>query len=190
MRGTGTLGQYLNSITRFAVKKSKSGFFVPILLIVLVLTVFLLITHLDNVKKASEGDGLKPAVVSELTSAEPMTDEEEAADSGENTDKEAVALPDDGEIPPVDKPASVVEKKEPEPDLDEKTVNSLIKKDTEELERLEGELVDMKSMLALLEERGDDAPRIEQYKQLIADTEKKIADLQNEISRYNKMLEG
>ena len=58
------------------------------------------------------------------------------------------------------------------------------------IEKRKVELEDMKSMLAILEERGDDPERIETYKQLVSKTEKEILDLQNDIVRYNNVAKG
>jgi hypothetical protein len=60
----------------------------------------------------------------------------------------------------------------------------------EEIEQKETNLSEMREMLKLLNESGDDPERINTYEKLIAKTEKELEDLGRNLDRYEKAKNG
>jgi hypothetical protein len=60
----------------------------------------------------------------------------------------------------------------------------------DEIEQKETNLSEMREMLKLLNERGDDPERISTYEKLIAKTEKELEDLGERLEMYEKVKSG
>jgi putative ubiquitin-RnfH superfamily antitoxin RatB of RatAB toxin-antitoxin module len=67
-------------------------------------------------------------------------------------------------------------------------LHQLIDENNSKVERKELELADMKAMLDLLTEMGDDPDRVELYKKLISDTKDELQKIREQTERYEKEL--
>jgi AAA ATPase containing von Willebrand factor type A (vWA) domain len=147
--------------------------------------------NLDVPEKAVERDieANAPVVVADVTPAAPVQ-----VQPASSAPIDYVAPPVEGgepqDIPDENVVPEDVKETENGVSKDESVSQGLVTELQGKLEKRNVELEDMKSMLAILEERGDDPERIELYKQLVSKTEKEILDLQNDIVRYNNVSKG